>query len=330
MAVKIPLKLVINSASSNVSFQVCTQAEVIQISTEMIRQYGANPSATISVGSGNMGTITDTRLEVGAVGNDATNFDTQGETADVSTETVSYNKLVGAFHGVSAPSFSRGTEISNSTNTAFSFPCYIDDATGDAQSIRQFNLDDMLDTFWHPAATRIVAGNPHEDAAGSYTINVNTSNGNHTLVSSTPIFTDTRATASDYTAAGVPEAADQQDVVNNYYLHRKNVVGSAAAMPYLVGFAKNVSIPQLIPHATLKSQLQAIARYGAINESSYRIQYAFAASTSGFTTRATAIDTKLNSSAYLTRQVGDDYRSQEVPAGSAATISTYNFGIKIS
>ena len=101
-------------------------------------------------------------------------------------------------------------------------------------------------------------------------------------------------------------------------------------MPYLVGFAKGVTTPQLIQHATLSSQLQAIARYGAINEASYRIQYAFAASTSGYTTRATAIDTKLNSSAYLTRQVSDDYRSQEVPAGSATTISTYNFGIKIS
>jgi hypothetical protein len=329
MAVRIPLKLIINSANSDISFQRCNQTEVNQITTEMIRQYGANPSATISVGTGNMGNITDTRLEVGAVGNDATNFDTQSETADVSTETVTYNKLVGAFHGVSAPSFSRGTEISNATNTAFSFPCYIDDASGDAQGIRQFNLDDMLDTFWHPTATRLAAGGAGVDAAGTYTINSATSLSNHTRVSSTPIFTDTRATASDYTAGGVPEAADQQDVVLNYYLYRRNST-SAAAMPYLVGFAKGVTTPQLIQHATLSSQLQAIARYGAINEASYRIQYAFAASTSGYTTRATAIDTKLNSSAYLTRQVSDDYRSQEVPAGSATTISTYNFGIKIS
>jgi hypothetical protein len=330
MAFRTPLKLIINASGSNISFQNCTAAEITQVTTEMIRQYGANPSATISVGSGNMGTITDTRLEVGAVGNDATNFDTQGETADVSTETVSYNKLVGAFHGVSAPSFSRGTEISNSTNTAFSFPCYMDATSTAESSIRQFNLDDMLDTFWHPTATRLAAGGAGADAAGTYTINSATSLSNHTRVSSTPIFTDTRATASDYTAAGVPEAADQQDVVLNYYLYRRNSA-SAAAMPYLVGFAKGVSIPQLIPHATLSSQLKAIARYGAINEASYRIQYRFGTGTgSSFTTRATAIDTKLNSSAYLTLQVGDDYRSQEVPAGSAATISTYNFGIKIS
>ena len=329
MAFRTPLKLIINASGSNITFQNCTAAEITQVTTEMIRQYGANPSATISVGSGNMGTITDTRLEVGAVGNDATNFDTQSETADVSTETVSYNKLVGAFHGVSAPSFSRGTEISNSTNTAFSFPCYIDDASGDAQSIRQFSLDDMLDTFWHPTATRLAAGGAGADAAGTYTINSATSLSGHTRVSATPIFTDTRATASDYSAAGIPEAADQQDVVLNYYLYRRNST-SAAAMPYLVGFEKGEVIPRLIPHATLSSQLQAVARYGAINESSYRIQYAFAASTSGYTTRATALDTKLNSSAYLTLKVGDDYRSQEVPAGSVATAATYNFGIKIS
>ena len=330
MAVRIPLKLIINSANSNISFQRCTQAEVNKISELMLRQYGLNPSATISVGSGNMGAITDTRLEVGAVGNDATNFDTQAETADVSTETVSYNKLVGAFHGVSAPSFSRGTEISNATNTAFSFPCYIDSTSAAASSIRQFNLDDMLDTFWHPVAEAIAGGGTSPDAAGSYITHTGTSLANHTLVSSTPIFTDTRATASDYTAGGVPEAADQQDVITNYYLLRRNV-SNVNYTPYLLGFAKGVSVPQLIPHATLSSQLQAIARYGAINESGYRIQYRFGTGTgSSFTTKSTAIDTKLNSSAYLTRLVGDDYRSQEVPAGSAATISTYNFGIKIS
>ena len=333
MAFRTPLKLEINTASSNVSFQNCTAAEITQVTTEMIRQYGANPSATISVGSGNMGTITDTRLEVGAVGNDATDFDTQGETADVFTETVSFNTLVGAFHGVSAPTIGRGTAISNATNTAYSFPCYIDDASGGEQSIRQFNLDDMLDTFWHPAATRL-SGNGDgsingTDTAGTYTMNSATSLSGHTRVSATPIFTDTRATASDYSAAGIPEAADQQDVVLNYYLYRRNST-SAAAMPYLVGFEKGEVIPRLIPHATLSSQLQAVARYGAINESSYRIQYAFAASTSGYTTRATALDTKLNSSAYLTLKVGDDYRSQEVPAGSVATAATYNFGIKIS
>ena len=56
---------------------------------------------------------------------------------------------------------------------------------------------------------------------------------------------------------------------------------------------------------------------------------AFSSSTTGYQTRATAVDTKLNSSAYITNEVYvDDYRAQEVPAGSAATVTTYNFAIR--
>jgi hypothetical protein len=40
------------------------------------------------------------------------------------------------------------------------------------------------------------------------------------------------------------------------------------------------------------------------------------------------VDTRLNGAGdYQTLQVSDDYRSQEFPNGSAATISTYNLRI---
>ena len=155
MAVRIPLKVVGSGASF--SLQRCTAAEITQVVDHMIRRYGNNPSATLVVGTGNLGNITDTRLKAGAGTTDSTNFDTTGELDDVSTVTVTLNKIVGAFYGTNAPTITRGTEISNATNTAYSFPCYIDDASGDAQSVRQFNLDDMLDTFWHPAANRLVS-----------------------------------------------------------------------------------------------------------------------------------------------------------------------------
>ena len=59
----------------------------------------------------------------------------------------------------------------------------------------------------------------------------------------------------------------------------------------------------------------------------YKITYN--AATSGGNTRGTAmVDTKLNGSGnYQTRQVSDDYRSQEFPNGSAATVTTYNLRI---
>ena len=326
MAVRIPLKIV-DDSSTGFSLQDCSAAEIVIITNEMIRQYGANPSATLAVGTGNVADITDTRLKAGAAGSDSTNFDTQGETADVATVTVTYNKLVGAFHGTSAPSI--GVPTAGAT---YSFPCY-QTAAEASSSIQPFTAADMIDTFWHPAATRLVAATAAAaNTAGTYTITTSaTAATGFTNVSTTPIFTDTRADASAYTAGGVPETVDQPTTITNYFLHRTNSASAASPVaPYLVCLDVSGGLPRAIPHAALGTQLQDCARYAAINEASYRIQYAFSASTSGFTTRATAIDTKLDGSTYLTQQVSDDYRSQEVPSGSAATVTTYNFGIKLA
>ena len=151
MAFRTPLKVV--GSGSSISLQKCTAAEITQVVDTMIRKYGQSPSATLTVGSGNLGNITDTRLQAGAGTTDANNFDTTGELGDVSTVTVTLNKIVGAFYGNNAPTITRGTAISSATNTAYSFPLY-NDATG---SVREFNLDDMLDTFWHPAAETVPA-----------------------------------------------------------------------------------------------------------------------------------------------------------------------------
>jgi len=326
MTVRIPLKIT-DDGSAGFTLQDCTAAEIVIITNEMIRQYGANPSATLAVGTGNLGNITDTRLKAGAAGSDSTNFDTQGETADVATVTVTYNKLVGAFNGTSAPSIGLPT-----AGGTYSFPCY-QTTTAASSSVQPFTAADMIDTFWHPAATRLAAATPAgANTAGTYMITTSaTAASGFTNVSTTPIFTDTRADASAYTAGGLAETVDQPTTITNYFLHRTNSAAAADPVaPYLVCLAVADGQPRAIPHATLSTQLQVCARYAAINESSYRIQYAFAASTSGFTTRATAIDTKLDGSTYLQRQVGDDYRSQEVPSGSAATVTTFNFGIKLA
>ena len=112
MAFRTPLKIV-DDGSDSFTLQNCTAAEIVIITNEMIRQYGANPSATLAVGTGNLGNITDTRLKAGAAGSDNTNFDTEAETADVATVTVTYNKLVGAFHGTSAPTHSSSNSWSH-------------------------------------------------------------------------------------------------------------------------------------------------------------------------------------------------------------------------
>ena len=335
MAFRTPLKFIVHATDVDqdpidIAYQNCTAAEITQITTEMIRQYGLNPSATIAYAdTGNMGLISNTNLDVGAgVSNTGGSAPSEADTPNVTTFTDNYNKLTGAFHGLNAPTFTRGTEISNATNTAYSFPCYYAGVINGEHTIRQFNLDDMLDTFWHPAATRLVAGGTGDDAAGTYITHTASSLTNHTLLDSRSIYVDTQAEQGAYSADGIPEDAFQRVVRQTYKIFRRNSA-SAAAMPHLIGQLKDGS-QRALPHATLSSQLQAIARYGAINEVDYRIQYKLASSTTGYTTKSTLLDTRLDGSTYLTKQVGDEYRSQEVPSGSSTTITTYNFGIKIS
>ena len=66
------------------------------------------------------------------------------------------------------------------------------------------------------------------------------------------------------------------------------------------------------------------------SESSDGYKIIYSVGTSGGSTRGTAmVDTKLNGSGnYQQLQAGlDDYRSQEFPNGSAATVTTYNLRI---
>jgi hypothetical protein len=83
--------------------------------------------------------------------------------------------------------------------------------------------------------------------------------------------------------------------------------------------------------STVESILGDWLRYEAANSTSgYKLLYTVA--TSGGNTRGTAmVDTKLDGSGnYQTYQVGDDYRAQEFPNGSVATIATKNLRINKS
>ena len=373
MAVRIPVKEVeiSNSIGTAHKFQRCSQPEVNRIMYEMLHAWASQPSASIDVGSGNMGTISDTRLEVGAASSDDTNFDTQSETANVFTETVNYNALVGSFFGQSpititrgsdpggpAPDQNSGTALSQLLsgqnpghgNGRTSFLLYMTASGSDTITLREFNLQDMIDTFWVPAVNKLItASDSQTNNAGTFMVASGSGSAgftlsNRTKISTTPIFTDTRATASDYSAAGIPEAADQQDVVNYYHLYRWDAVNSSstlntaagAHLPNLLVNTRGNDVVQggvtvqieRIRHVDLKAQLKAVARYACVNADGQRIQYLLSTSDAGYNVRDTIIDTKLNSSTYLTNQVGDDYRSQEVPSGSAATINTYKFLIR--
>ena len=87
------------------------------------------------------------------------------------------------------------------------------------------SLQDVKDTFLHPAIDLLTSASTSTQQAGTYTLATSTSLAGSTLVSSTPIFVDTRADTSAYTTKCRwyrRNALDQPTTITSYYLHRVN------------------------------------------------------------------------------------------------------------
>ena len=286
-----------------------TTAMVAEVVAATVYQYSLNPGVTLSVvgSSGTLAAITDTRLQAGAVGNDVTNFDTEAETADVSTVTVTYDKISHA-----------NASVTPTADSVKLWPVYYNASS----QIQAMTLADIKDTFLHPAIDLLTAATTTTAQAGTYHISTATSVTGSTLVSSTAIFTDTRANAGAYTAAGIGETLDQPTTITNYYLHRVDGASPTYTEPYFID--SNNDIKEYTASA-FNTLIQGWIRYTAASSSDgYAISYNIGTSGSGNNRGSGIVDTKLNGSTYATRQVNtDDYRSQEFPSGSATTIATY-------
>ena len=306
MAVRAPLYL----DGSNDLVEM-TSAEVDAWEQYMCYLYGASPSVTLSqVGSsGTLGTINDTRMQAGAQSTSATSTPSEGTTAEPSVVTVSQSKVNLARASVS-PTADSGT----------TFPVYY---TG--SDVQAMTLQDVKDTFLYPAIDRLVSGTESNDTAGTYTITTSSSAATgYTNVSTTPVFIDTRANTGAYTAGGIPETLDQPTTITNYYLHRRNAVDPVWANLKTPLYINGDNDLQQFAEGTFDTLFQNWMREIASEDTSgtYRISYSFSSGTNRGTGMA---DTRLNGSGnYQTRFVGlDDYRAQEFPNGSAATIATH-------
>ena len=306
MAVRAPLYL----DGSNDLVEM-TSAEVDAWEQYMCYLYGASPSVTLSqVGSsGTLGTINDTRMQAGAQSTSATSTPSEGTTAEPSVVTVGNAKISEARASVS-PTADSGT----------TFPVYY---TG--SDVQAMTLQDVKDTFLYPAIDRLVSGTESNDTAGTYTITTSSSAATgYTNVSTTPVFIDTRANTGAYTAGGIPETLDQPTTITNYYLHRRNAVDPVWANLKTPLYINGDNDLQQFAEGTFDTLFQNWMREIASEDTSgtYRISFSFSSGTNRGTGMA---DTRLNGSGnYQTRFVGlDDYRAQEFPNGSAATIATH-------
>lgn len=286
--------------------------------------YSTDPSVTVSVvaSSGTLSpTMADTRLQAGAaITGAASAFPAESSTAEPSTVTVNYDKVTG-------PTYNTALNATPDANNV-AFPAYYD-----GSDIVAMSLADYLDTFIYSTLTGMVASSETVYTNGTYTISTSASVAGYTEVSgsSTPIFIDTRADTTLYSAAGIPETVDQPTTITSYYLQRRSDARSFPSQALLlVDTSGNLNQVDLTSdtssfNAILKNDIRHYAAEDtAGNKLSYNIDG------TGNSRGSAMVDTRLTggSGNYQTLQVGlDDYRAQEFPDGSPTTISTYTFKI---
>ena len=301
MAVRAPLY------NDNGNLKEMSTSLVDAIVQQTVYQYSLSPSVSLSVVSsgGNLGTITDTRLQAGASSSSATGYPSEASTAEPSVVSVNYSKIN-----------SSNVSVTPTGDSGKTWPVYYD-----GTSIKAMNLQDVKDTFLHPAIDLLASGSTGTDQAGTYHISTSSSVAGSTLVSATPVFTDTGADTSAYTAGSIPEAQDQPTTLTNYYLQRINGTDTSFTSPVFIRSDDQI---QIYPTATFQSLLQEWIRYTAVSSSDgYSISYNI--NGSGNNRGSGMVDQRLNGSgAYTTRFVNaNDYRAQEFPNGTLTTINTY-------
>lgn len=313
MAVRTPLK----NDSGNV--KEMSSGEVDQIIDQIVYQYSLNPSVALSVvgSGGSLGTITDTRLEAGSSSTSTTAFPSEATTQEPQVVSVSYSKID-----------SSTASVTPTTDTGKTWPVYY--TTGG--HIQAMSLQDVKDTFLHPAIDLLTAATTTTQQAGTYFISTASSVAGATEVSgtATPIFLNTEADTAAYSAASIPEATDQPTTITSYYLQRVDGSDTSYTVPFYINASNHL---QEFDSSTFESLLQEWIRYTAASSTDgYSISYNLGTSGSGNTRGSGMGDTRLNGSGnYQTRFVNtDDYRAQEFPDGTATTINTYYLRINKS
>ena len=308
MAVRTPLY----NDSGNI--KQMTTAMVNEIVDQVVYQYSLNPGVSLSVVSsgGSLGTISDTRLQAGAMSSSVSSTPGESQTAEPSTVTVNYAKIN-----------QTDASITPTADTGKLWPVYYNSSN----QIQAMSITDIKDTFLHPAIDLLVSGSTGTQQGGTYQISTSTSVSGSTLVSSTAVFADTRANTSLYTAGGIPETLDQPTTITNYYLHKITGSDTSYTLPFFINTDNNI---QIFAEATFESLLQEWIRHtAAASTDGYKLSYSY---TTGNNRGTGMTDTKLDGSGnYQTRFVNaNDYRAQEFPNGTAQTQNTYYLKINKS
>jgi len=297
MTIRTPLKI------SSTDIQVMDAADTTALVNRAAYLYSTNPSVTLSVGTGTLGNMVDTRMKAGAATTDVTNYHLETETAEPTIVTENWNKIAEATVG----------SLSTVADTASKkFPVYLD-ASNDIQAM---TLAEMYETFIHSAISAVLVSQPYKvwnawDTAPT----------GYTQLGVYPVFQDTIADLELYTAAEIGETLDQPTTEKMWQLWQKNAVVSAyTTRPMYIDTSNNL---QEYTEAEFDAILLTLMRYAAVNLTSHKVRYFI--NGTGTTCGQAMTNTVLNGSGnYQTRFVdANDYRAQEFPDGVPVVAATY-------
>lgn len=280
----------------------------------------------LSVDSSNVGNLTsiqDTRLKAGEAANSSSSFPPESTTGEPEVVTVNFNRIT---QQVNAGSNNLTPDTNNNR-----YPVYYDGSG----NIRAMDADDMKDTFIHPAFDLIFSTDTTLNQAGTYYLSTSqttgTNNNRSVLVSSNPVFTDTRADTAAFQASNIPSSGttDISADITNYYLHQNAFASNPVPSMTLPVKIRDDGDLQEYPTSGFPTFDQLIENWMGHTATSsadgYSLRYEIGTSTANYIKGTGIADTRLNGSGnYQTRFVhGDDYRAQEFPDGVPTTINTY-------
>lgn len=289
-----------------------TSAQVDAVVDNIVYQYSLSPSVSLSVvgSGGSLGDISDTRLQAGAISNSSSSFPGSGTTQDPQTVTTNYGKVSQSV-----------ASVTPTTDTGTTWPVYYTSGS----EVQAMPIADIKDTFLHPAIDLLTASTTTTQQGGTYFISSSASVSGATEVSgsNTPVFIDTRANTGAYAAGSIGDhSQDNPTTITSYYLQR--VDGATSSYESLMNIDGSNHLQQTGSAFDTLCQ-EWIRATASASADGYTIRYNF--NGSGTTRGSGMANTILDGSSYNTRQVGDDYRAQEFPAGSVTTAATHTLKI---
>ena len=310
--------------NSDNDLQEMTDAQILLWQQRAIFHYSLNPSAKLEVVSNsgaNMAAITDTRLQTGAAVVSVSADPSSSAGAPSATTDVSFDKI----------DFQYNTTVGQTNdNDNRAFPIFRN-SDGDIQAM---SLEDLQDTFLHPAINLMVVADASADdsnVAGTYRIHTASSLTDFTEVSgaNTAIFTDT--TSTGFAAGSIGTAGTTQtgssSTVQNFFLMRRNGTDVDTNSIKLAQINSDGNIQEYSDGGStlLGNWLKFTAGQSG---DGYKITYAIGASVSGTQRGSSILNKQLGSTVTSTTLVdANDYRAQQFPSGSATTTNTYLFKI---